>query len=296
MTKEQFIEEVSSRLSELMGDWKLHIEREVITKNNNIPKYGIIVKNFSRSVAPMIYMDSYYQDYLRSKVSIEDVSVQIAESLQNLRDNPDKYQNFSLSWEECRDKVIFRLISAEKNKLLLEGIPSFPFLDLAVTFGVVVRHTSRGLETLSVTGELMDKWNINKAELYRCAELNTPRLLPAKTQSMIRMIVEYTGIDFCSEEDDEFPMLIASNTAGVYGAAVMLYPDEIRNLAERVNANLYVLPSSIHELVIIPAKKELSIDDLSHMVSQINQDHVCPEEVLSDRAYFYDRASDSFIY
>ncbi len=297
MTKEQFIEEVSGHLQSLMGDRKLDVSWEVITKNNNIPKYGIVVKNFNRYVSPMIYMDGYYQDYLRKKVTIDDVSIQIADTLRRLKENPDRYQRFSMSWEECREKIIFRLVSADKNKFMLEGIPFFPFLDLAVTFAVMVNFTSKGLETLTVTNELMKRWNITKTELYRRAEANTPSLLPIKFQSMTRMILEYVGVDVCGPDgDSDCPLIIASNEAGVYGASVILYPDEIKKLADRMRENLYILPSSIHELVIIPEKQKMSIDDLSNMVSQINKDHVCPEEVLSDQAYFYDRASDKFIY
>ena len=115
---------------------------------------------------------------------------------------------------------------------------------------------------------------------------------------MTKMILEYVGVDVsgATEEDLDCPMIIASNAAGVYGAAVLLYPDEIQKLANHLKANLYILPSSIHELVIVPEKRKLPMEDLSAMVCQINRDHVCPEEVLSDKAYLYDRANDQFHY
>ena len=97
------------------------------------------------------------------------------------------------------------------------------------------------------------------------------------------------------ESDDMAPHIyILSNQYRINGAATLLYEGLIQELADRMNCNFYVLPSSIHELLLIPDANGKSLEGLSRMVKDINENHVKEEEILSDRAYYYNREEKRF--
>jgi len=118
----------------------------------------------------------------------------------------------------------------------------------------------------------MEKWGVTTAELYRLAEENSPRMFPAEICSLSDLLFGILAEDeMPMNEDDITPMLILTNNAGVNGASVILYPNLIQNLAMKLEANLYVLPSSIHEILVIPAEEEERLESLSTMVENINK-------------------------
>ena len=86
------------------------------------------------------------------------------------------------------------------------------------------------------------------------------------------------------------------NEAGVYGASTILYPNAVEHIANELNANLYILPSSVHEFIILPETDGNSLDELADMVQRINKDYVKEEEILSDQAYFYNKNQKKFIF
>ena len=90
--------------------------------------------------------------------------------------------------------------------------------------------------------------------------------------------------------------LIATNESGIQGATVLLYENLIQNLAEKYNSNLYILPSSIHEIIVIPGNDDKNLSDLTAMVEDINKKHVSREEILADTAFYYDREEKKFVY
>lgn len=205
-----------------------------------------------------------------------------------------------MEFEDCRDKIIYRLISYDRNRNYLETVPYLPFLNLAIVFNVVCNISGHGLETITVTNELLDKWDTSTRELVRLAEENTPRLLPATMDSLTSILTKYIGItddmESSADSSSQMPMILVSNQSGVNGSAVMLYPGVIHGLACQYESNLFILPSSIHEIIAVPDLYCGTGKELSRMVQDINQNHVGEEEVLADTAYYYDRTEKKFSY
>ena len=141
------------------------------------------------------------------------------------------------------------------------------------------------------------KWNISTKDLFALAAENTPRFLPPDIDTMAHTIETLFG-EFANdilESDDMAPHIyILSNQYRINGAATLLYEGLIQELADQMNCNLYVLPSSIHELLLIPDASGKSLEGLSQMVKDINENHVKEEEILSDRAYYYNREEKRF--
>ena len=103
------------------------------------------------------------------------------------------------------------------------------------------------------------------------------------------------AIEPAGDSNKPIPMHIMTNKYQINGASVLLYHGLLDGLAEKLGTDLYVIPSSIHELIIMPAEDgSLSLSKLSDMVKEINENHVKEEEILSDCAYYYDHKEKSF--
>ena len=135
----------------------------------------------------------------------------------------------------------------------------------------------------------LDMWNINAEELDVVAEENTPSLCPVCVQSMWEVLAEMMGELHAAREKASTDMLIMSNLSKVHGAAVMLYPGCMEQMANRLQSNFYILPSSIHETIILPTKEFDNPKHLLEMVREVNATMVKDEEILGDNVYLYER-------
>ena len=326
MTKEQFMEQVTEEIRQKSSQVDLDISCGIFLKNNDTTRHGIVLKKrdavpgriiiFQKNndttrhgivlkkrdefISPTVYVDGFYQDFLRKKKTIPEVAQKVLEALEKVKEHAELYQDFSVEFEDCRDKIIYRLISYDRNRNYLETVPYLPFLNLAIVFNVVCNISGHGLETITVTNELLDKWDTSTRELIRLAEENTPRLLPVTMDSLTSILTKYIGItndiESSADSSSQMPMILVSNQSGVNGSAVMLYPGVIHRLACQYESNLFILPSSIHEIIAVPDLYCGTGKELSRMVQDINQNHVGEEEVLADTAYYYDRTEKKFSY
>ncbi len=295
MTKKKFMEQIASRLGEFYSPNDYSIRCEVITKTNDCQRHGIIIRKRGDSISPTIYVDDFYKDYLAKKITVDEAAKQIDGIIQNLEGQAEKYRTFSVEYESCRDKIVFRLISRKRNEAMLAGVPHLPFLDLAILFYVVCDMTEKGLESLRINQELMERWQVNVGQLMKLAAENTPRLFPAHVESMDHALTEYLGLPENEEKSEELiPMTILSNSQGINGASALLYENVAADLAERYDSDLYILPSSIHEVIVLPDRGIETRNELSQIVQEVNGSHVREDEILSDHAYFYDRKERRF--
>ncbi len=297
MTKKDFMEQIASRLGGFYSPKDYSIHCEIITKNNDSRRYGIIINKKGDAMSPTIYVDDFYRDYLAKKITLDEASEQIDGIIQNLELQAEKYRTFSVDYESCRDKIVFRLVSRKRNETMLKGVPYLPFLDLAILFYVVCDMSDRGLESLRISQELMERWQTNVGQLMKLAAENTPRLFPARLESMGHVLTEYLGLPDAGVESEELiPMTILTNTQGVNGASALLYENVIADLAGRYDSDLYILPSSIHEVLVLPDRGIETREELSRIVQDVNGSHVREDEILSEHAYFYDRKERRFKY
>lgn len=297
MTQKNFMELLTRKLGEYFPKEKYVIQSDLFIKNNDTKRYGIVIHPIGGTVAPTIYIDHFYDDYMKKKGTIEEIAFQIRQIMQGFEESEDTYQAFSANYEDCRPQIIYRLISREKNQEYLSGIPHVPFLNLAIIFVIVHQLSEEGLESICITNELQNKWEVSTKDLYQIAASNTPRLLPPSISTMAHAIENFFGEAARELLEDEKPiphLYIISNQYGINGATSLLYEHFIQNLAEEKQQNFYVLPSSIHEILLIPDISQGALPHLSQMVKEINEKHVREDEILSDCAYYYDRIEKRF--
>lgn len=289
MSYEKFVQEIETKLQEKVGDkQKVYIHTAV--KNNGRTRKGVTFVEEGINVSPTIYLEEYYDRFIKNGC-FDEITEQILQLYQSVRVPQSWECDFVNNYECVKDKIVFRLINREANRKLLEEIPHLPYLDLAVIFHVLVELDEQGdrMATMLIRNEHMEWWNASVDELFRKAIVNTERLLPSELSSMFMVIEEILPEWERPEMDEEEDfMYVLTNNRRSFGACTILYPERLEMIGMYLKENYYVLPSSVHEVIILPESKAVGKDELTQIVCEINYTQVPDEEILSDHVYYYD--------
>lgn len=112
--------------------------------------------------------------------------------------------------------------------------------------------------------------------------------LSAETQiaSLGKVLSDLMGAPYDSSMDSDVKFHVITNIQKFKGAAAIMNRKALKTFTQKYRTNmLFVLPSSIHEMMIAPYDSSLNLNELSAMVKEINETQVAPEERLTDRAY-----------
>ena len=193
------------------------------------------------------------------------------------------------SYEELKGKFACKLIHRGKNEKLLNDIPYVPWMDLAIVVFVLLEVSPYGTATVLVRKEHLEIWGLTEAQLFDEAKKNTPILLPYQFCPMRKLLQEICPYAVDEGEEEEESLYVLSNKLRSFGAASMLYDGILEKMGQKLGENYYILPSSIHEVIVVPESKSPVKQDLEEMVREINETQVEEEEVLSDRVYYFSR-------
>ena len=186
-----------------------------------------------------------------------------------------------------------KLVGRERNKEFLEGVPYVPYLDLAIVFYVRVENPLMGTGSVLVKDGMRDEWGIDDDELLKVALTNVKDNNPIEFTHIYTvlssMIPEGKGEEVKGIFDDRnVPMYVASNSEKIWGAVAILFDNELGNFADKLGEDLIILPCSIHEIIVLPAK-DADIDSLKQIVVEINNTQLGRDIILSDSVYYFNR-------
>lgn len=264
-----------------------------VVKNNGTSKQGLIImENEGSNVTPTIYLESFYQSYLdgrRLEWIVQDI-LTVYQMHKPLCDfDPEDFRD----WNWAKKRIVCRLVNGEMNRENLDRVPHVPYLDLAVTFACFVESELLGDDaSIPIYNSHLEMWGVTVGELYAIAMKNTQRLLPPIIQEMQEAIVSL-GVEMDSLSTEEKSagrhMYVLYNKKRHYGAVYMLYKDVLKGFADRMGSDLYILPSSVGELILIPTWECGNPAGLRGIVRIMNVEQLCPEEILSDNVYRFTR-------
>lgn len=274
--------EIALRVKE---DAKVKLEH--VEKNNGVCLTGLFISRGNASVQPAIYLNRFYEDYINGRDK-QDILDEIIKIYENMDEDSEIDMNFFREYNNVRDRICFKVIHYERNKNMLSKIPYLPYLDLAIVFYYAFSNEKFGDGSILIRNSHMRLWGICLEDLYKDAAENTEKVQQVELQNMGDIIKEMCGDNFY-EPQEQIPMYVLSNHQKQFGAAMMLYKKVLKNLADRINKNLFILPSSVHEVILLPDCGEKP-EDLRAMVREVNETQVAVEEVLSDSVYYFDRA------
>ena len=265
-------------------------------KTNDVKLYGLTIVEGGNCVAPIIYLEGYYDEYLRGR-ELEEIEQNILDIYHKSKDSLKFDPRSFCDWNWVKERIVFKLINREMNREYLKKVPYVPYLDMAVVFHCPLESDKSGETNVPVCNNHLDIWGITKDELYAAAMANTPKLLPPAIQSMGEVMMELMG-NPCDMpiSDEEGALYILSNRNRRYGAGCLLYKDVLEKFSDsHQGADLYILPSSIHEVILIPVTEELNPEKLVEMIHIVNAEQLAPEEVLSDNLYQFVRKTGEVI-
>ncbi len=303
MVYETFLETVKQSLKERLGP-EFTLMLQPITKNNGLILHGLCIGKAGERAAPTIYLNHFYESYQNGRPfnALLDDIMALYQSSPLPGDLP--IEEF-LSPDQIKEKIIFRLINEPANRELLKEVPhiSYPELDLSIVFYLSFQKEEDSLLTALIYNRHQKTWNWSTEELYLAAKSNTPRLFPARIRSLpeaIKDIVKGSSENEITEDSLEElfdtaplspPMYVLSNSSGISGAGCLLYEGILKDFASCSGSDLIILPSSIHEVLIIPHSQDISLDELAETVLTINQEEVLEEDRLSNHIYFYSKSN-----
>lgn len=280
------IKDFADRMKTVISD-TLKKEVRIVNplKPNNVRLYGLSIVEPDSNTSPVIYLESFFERFLDT----DNWAGTVKDILEFYRDNRVE-DSFDMNWfrdfSKIRENLFYRLINYEKNQELLSMVPHTRFLDLAKIYYADCRIGGTA-GSIPIYHKHVEEWNITEDELITAAEENTPRLYPANLHPIFDTLG--LGGDINLFLKLPFPMFVLSNTGNHNGAAAVCYKDVLERFSQKIKDDLVVLPSSVHEIMLLPLQKSNSIESLREMVCDVNRTMLDQSEFLSDNVYLYSR-------
>ncbi len=265
------------------GELKYH---EVL-KNNGIRLDAVSICEGDDGILPTIYLNDSYKEYLDGMPIVEIVD-HIVERYGYSREKVSFDVSFFTDFDKARTKLACKLVNYEKNRELLQDVPHVRFLDLAAVAICYFADDAYGVGTILVREEHLPAWRVTKEELFACARENTPRILPPRLMTLEESIGGYFSHN-SGEAVDTSPLCVITNQDKYFGAGCLLYDSVLQEIGEKVQEDYWVLPSSVHECLILPMGFPATRDQIARMVREVNRTGVAREDFLSDEVYRYER-------
>lgn len=301
MNRKDFFEYVKDNvkdyLPEKYADANIHLQE--VVKKNGLTLTAVIIPTEGSNITRSVYLDSFYQEYRNRKnpdACVGDVADLWIEQMDT---DLNVDVNGMMDYGNVKDKLQVRVCDPEKNREWLEDKAVTMHGDFAAYYTVNLSENEDGIASISVTKALLEAWKIDVQTLHQDAMAADEKRGPVlySMEEMIDSMI-YGGEPpknlFEWEKDvDSFtqPMFCMTNERKMNGASLILHEDIRKQIGEFMKGDFYILPSSIHETLILPDNGAFSVPELNAMVKEVNATQVSLDEQLSDKVQFCDGRS-----
>lgn len=298
MDYQEFLEAIQERILEFFP--KEYEQAQVlihkVMKNNDTALDAVIIRNEQDMVTPQIYLADLFTKH-QMGMSMDEVLKIIADTYMEHHNPPifnpaEQIQNY----EHMKELLRVQLINKESNGERLSHTPHLDMenTDLTAVLRIYLPSPQTDMATILVTDKLVSTWGQEPDALYQQALANTIEQNPPKIDSLINIICSLQEESNAWQEIPNFTMepyeqYVLSNSSNYFGASVLLYPEVLKQLSQNTNSNLFILPSSIHELILMRDNGDMDAAELQAMVASVNKTELVPEDILSDEVYYYDK-------
>lgn len=291
MTDTKFYNDITTAVQKHLGDdWTAELLTNV-TKNNGTNRVAMVLYKNDDKIRPQIYLEKYYEDYQRGKELQEIVEEVLKMYKSAMKDiNPKNLERLE-EWTNIKERLALRIVSKERNQEELYNLVYEEICDLVAIATICVERNGEGVKSIRITQDLARKWNVSNEEILEAAKENTATLFPPKIQDLYEFVQDMVDIskEELSQGRKNFPdMQILTNDLCINGASVILYDSFMKEVYERFGGKFIILPSSVHEVLVVPLEDSVYIPYLQEVVESINQRFVAEDEILSDNVYMYD--------
>lgn len=295
--KEQFVADVKDRLAEQGADVKVSVN-EVNKLNESYE--AITVTPEGSNIGVNMSLEKFY-DAVQDGTPYDSVVDKAVDVINNGIDKRPEIDVAALTdYSQMKEKLAMEVVSAEANKDMLQNVPHQNMEDMAVVYRFVLNSDEEGRASILVTNQILDHMGVTPEQLHADALENAPQIKPAEIKGMSEVMAEMMGYDQAAmmgivpvaPEDEQ--MFVATVPDKVHGAGVLAYQDFMDQAAERAGGDFFILPSSIHEILIVPDNGKMDLKELENMVKEVNATQVAPADKLTDSVYHYDSKEKIF--
>lgn len=282
-TLKEFTDRVVERINDKMKESDIYASLQIVPKNNGMEKVGIAIHKKGCNVAAVVHTEGFLLAY-EGGVPIDEIAEKVLCISQE-----SKQENINLSqitdYENVKSRLALKLINRKENRKLLNDMPHINVCDdLACICYIVLEQPENG--KIMVHNGLFEKWNVPVMDMMHTAMENTKRMYPAKVMDFEK-VVKKSGM-FSEADQLGGSMYIITHGGEIYGAVAALYNGLLDRLAEEIGSDLILIPSSVHEFLMMPKKMcHIGVEELNQMIREVNAEQLEPDEVLSDHAYLY---------
>ena len=296
---EEFVENVKDRIKDyLPGKYEDAVIEVSRHEKINESYLGMCVWTGGNAVSPVLNLEMYYALCQSSLTGMEDVIRRMADIVQENTIPVDL--SLVTDYGRTKENLFIRVCDAGRNGELLKNIPHTRIDDLAVTYHILRSIDAGGMSSMTVTSQMMADLGITKEQLHQDAIENSPRLFPPMIENigtMLRLFEmkaagleeeDISEIRKTMDQDMQIPMLVVTNREQINGASALFYPGILDQVGKMMGEGYFILPSSVHEWIIVPDREGFDANEMQVMIMDANQNAVTPDIQLGDEAYHYD--------
>ena len=293
---EEFGEKMKEWLEETSESWLGENEfsiRNVLKPNRMRMGISCEPKDANNKFSPTIYLEEIYDVYKETGDFYEAAEC-LKSNLQEALVATKEFNISAITKENVQENVIFYFLHTEQNRELLEKYPHREFLNLSIAYKSVLDVNDEGMTCLPIDHKVAEFCGLDEESLYACAYENTKQFMKPLAFSLTKYVQEYTktgerpDLEMLAAECFEEPSMyyVVSNRFHEQGAISILYPELLQNIANKHDCNLYLIPASIDEMLVLP-EGVIDIEKISKGICEMNQ-LLSHEDVLSNDVYKFD--------
>lgn len=294
--KEEFSKAVKDHLEAADGkDYEVDIHK---TEKMNESYDALTVKPEDSNIGVNINITQCFKEYSDGK-DINEIAAKAADiAAKAIEGRPDFDIEALRDYDQMKNKLSMEVVSAERNAALLESVPHKGMEDMAIVYRFVLDSSEEGRSSILVTNKMLEGYGITADQLHKDAMEIAPEIRPAVIKGMSEVMAEMMGAEQAEmlglvPTPDE-PIFVATVPDKNQGASVIAYQDFMDQAAEKLGGDFYILPSSIHEILLVKDDGKFDKAALEQMVKEVNATQVAPEDKLTDNVYHYDSKDKIF--
>ena len=294
-----FADQIAAGIAQyLPDDGQMECRVVETTKNNNVSRVGLSFHREGSRIGPVIYMEPYREAAADGR-PMSEIMDEIAEAVSGSMDRIPLLASMDFgNYETVKEYLSVTLVNRKDNRQMLSQMPQRQIEDLSLILEMKF-PMQVGMGSVKVSHALAEHWGVDPDTLFSQAEKNAMKKEPPCLQRLEETLLAIgsgSGTpanllvqELSVPEKSPSQIYVLSNTSKEKGAAVVAYPGVLEKVDQLFPDGFYILPSSVHELLIVPKSPEMDPKELGNMVRAINQSEVAKEDQLSDRIYTYDR-------
>lgn len=296
MTYERFlnqaVKEIQEKLAEQGMDCKVTTAQ--VEKLQNQSYRGIQVWSGKEEISTSLNLTPYWERMETGSSYQLVIGEIVLEILSLLEEIPCLELGIPRTYEEIKNRLIFQIVSSEDNREMLSHLPHMELEDMSAVLRVDLGAYPDATTTALVTSEMMAYYGVTKAQMFDDAFKAAPLTHPAVVKRLDLLLNELSDGMFPEDENEGNPLYVISTESECYGAAVILYPGFLEKTADELESDFFLLPSSLHEMILVKDDGNLKAEELIQMVKEINASEVRAEDKLTDSVYHYNRKKQQF--